>query len=188
MSLIFATQLTAVATLALAVLALLAAVFAGLAFWKQSQEVGLLLRQNENEKAERRRAQASQVSLWENPPDFGGGYIPVHLQNNSPQQLYYPRFGWDLNGRLGDLVLYSGASFMPGDTIDVNLPLSPVPTGPEPVMARPAAVFRDRAGIWWSLRTDGRLDDLSELSPSVIDGLLHPPNAQEVEAAPDAEQ
>ncbi|HUC21325.1 MAG TPA: hypothetical protein VMA73_01330 [Streptosporangiaceae bacterium] len=43
MSLIFTTQLTAVATLALSTLALAAAILAGLAFEKQSQEIGLLL-------------------------------------------------------------------------------------------------------------------------------------------------
>lgn len=160
MSEIFAVQLTAIATLALAVLALLAAILAGLAFWRQSQEVGLLLKQNEHEKAERRRAQASEVYLWSDPParDPAGAFhfIPVHLRNNSRQQLYYTRIGWDLNGRLAHLQQYSGAFFLPGDTIDVNLQLPPV----EPGTAMPAAVFRDHAGLWWCIRQDGRLDEL----------------------------
>jgi len=68
MSLIFATQLTAVATLALAVLALAAAILAGLAFRKQFQEVGILIAQNrehqlalERDAAERHREHASRV-------------------------------------------------------------------------------------------------------------------------------
>ena len=63
MSLIFATQLTDVATLALAASALAAAVLAGLAFRKQSQEVGLLLEQNRRDTEERHRAQAARVFL-----------------------------------------------------------------------------------------------------------------------------
>lgn len=63
MSLIFATQLTAIATLALAVLALAVAAFAGLAFRKQSQEVALLLEQNKRDTDERFRAQAARVFL-----------------------------------------------------------------------------------------------------------------------------
>ena len=63
MSELFAVQLTAVATLALAVLALAAAGLAGLAFWRQSQEVRLLLEQNKRDTDERRRAQAAHVFL-----------------------------------------------------------------------------------------------------------------------------
>jgi hypothetical protein len=76
MSLIFATQLTAVATVALAVLALAAAMLAGLAFWKQSQEVGILIAQNrehqqalERDAAERHREQASRVWVMIVPDD-----------------------------------------------------------------------------------------------------------------------
>jgi hypothetical protein len=63
MSLLGATILTAIATLALAVLAFITAIFALLAFRKQSQEVGLLLEQNKRDTDERRRAQAARVFL-----------------------------------------------------------------------------------------------------------------------------
>ena len=46
MSLIFATQLTAVATAALAVFAVVMAAFAFLAYRKQTQDVGILIDQN----------------------------------------------------------------------------------------------------------------------------------------------
>ena len=92
MSLIFATQLTAVATAALAVFAIITAIFAFLAYRKQSREVaaieqqvkdqqeltqqqaGLLeiqgrqldlqQRQFDQQAGERRRAQASRVFMW----------------------------------------------------------------------------------------------------------------------------
>jgi hypothetical protein len=44
MSLSFATQLTAIATAALAALAIVTAIVAAFAFWKQSQEVSHLAR------------------------------------------------------------------------------------------------------------------------------------------------
>lgn len=92
MSLIFATQLTAVATAVLAVFAIVTAVFALLAFRKQSREVGaiekqvtdqetltkqqaelleiqgrqldLQQKQFDQQAGERRRAQASRVFMW----------------------------------------------------------------------------------------------------------------------------
>jgi hypothetical protein len=76
MSLIFATQLTAVATAVLAVFAFAAAVLAALAFSKQAQEVGILQRQMhehqqalEHEAAERHREQASRVWIVLAPDD-----------------------------------------------------------------------------------------------------------------------
>ena len=61
MSLIAAAQLTAVATTILALFAIVTAVFAFLAFLKQSREVGLLQEQAAREARERRRAQAAKV-------------------------------------------------------------------------------------------------------------------------------
>jgi hypothetical protein len=54
-------EITAIATAALAAFAVVTAVFAFLASRKQSQEVGVLLAQNEREAIERRIAQASHV-------------------------------------------------------------------------------------------------------------------------------
>ena len=61
MSLIFATQLTAVATVALAVLALATAIVAGIALSKQSRQLTILAEQNDRDRAERHQAQAARV-------------------------------------------------------------------------------------------------------------------------------
>jgi hypothetical protein len=106
MSLLGATILTAIATLALAVFAFITAIFAWLAFRKQSREVAAIERQvadeqehtrqqaetlrlqadelkqvaaeREREAAERRRAQAAQVYMWEVPihAEAGGKALP----------------------------------------------------------------------------------------------------------------
>jgi hypothetical protein len=63
MSLIFATQLTAVATVALGVLALAAAIVAGIALYKQSRQLAILVAENNRQADERRRAQALGVYI-----------------------------------------------------------------------------------------------------------------------------
>jgi hypothetical protein len=90
MSLIIATQLTAVATVALAVLALAAAILAGLAFRKQSQEVAILAKQNDRDTAERRRAQAAQV--YTVVVDRRPEYSPPYAQNGSDFPVYDAQF------------------------------------------------------------------------------------------------
>jgi hypothetical protein len=56
-------EITAVATAALAVFAIVTAILAFLAFRKQALEVGLLLEENERDVTERRKAQAALVYL-----------------------------------------------------------------------------------------------------------------------------
>jgi hypothetical protein len=90
MSEILSAQLTAGATLALAVLALAAAVLAGLAFWRQSQEVGLLLQQNKRDADERRASQAARIFLAvsrDEKPDEHGGVHPF-VRNASDFPAY----------------------------------------------------------------------------------------------------
>ena len=86
MSLIFATQLTAVATALLVLFAIVTAVFALLAFCKQSQEVGLLLDQATREAEDRRKAQAAMVfaAVGGRTPDMEG---LVRLVNSSGQPI-----------------------------------------------------------------------------------------------------
>jgi hypothetical protein len=86
MSLIFATQLTAVATAALAVLALAAASVAGMALSRQSRELALLTKQNERDIAERRQAQAAQVFtvVGDTRPDYARPYA----ENGSDYPVY----------------------------------------------------------------------------------------------------
>jgi hypothetical protein len=62
-SVIFATQLTAIATVALAVLALAAGIVAGITLRKQSLEVAILVKKNRRQADERRRAQAASVYI-----------------------------------------------------------------------------------------------------------------------------
>jgi hypothetical protein len=64
MSLIFATQLTAVATTVLAVFAIVTGIYAVRAFRRQSQEVAILAEQNERAIHDRRKNQASRVFIW----------------------------------------------------------------------------------------------------------------------------
>lgn len=103
MSEIAAVQLTAVAILALAVFALVAAVLAGLAFRKQSQEVSLLLGQNQRDTDERRRAQAAKV-FFGMPPDTG---VPVspYARNASDfpvyeAEIWHMEYGPEANAEL----------------------------------------------------------------------------------------
>jgi hypothetical protein len=170
MSVEVATWVTAVATVVLAVFAVITAWYAREAFRKQAQEVGLLLEQNKREEEERRRAQAVQVHLWRGPVlgEIDGPYFAeLHLRNTSPQPIYYPRFGWDMNGRLVAFILHAG-QVMPRRSIEVNL-MQPTGTLPNQDRLDPVAVFRDRAGIWWAARADGRLDELPEPPPLLFE-------------------
>jgi hypothetical protein len=63
MSLVFATQLTAVATVALAVLALATAIVVGLALRKQSRELAILIAENNRQADERHRAQTARMFI-----------------------------------------------------------------------------------------------------------------------------
>jgi hypothetical protein len=93
MSLIFAAQLTAVATAVLGAFAFTTAILAGLAYRKQSKEVGLLLEENERETAERRRAQAERIFIG--APRTPGRKVSPYAMNASDLpifgvQLWYP--------------------------------------------------------------------------------------------------
>lgn len=111
MSLVFATQLTAVATAVLAVFAIVTAVFAILAFRKQSQEVrdqaSVLalqaaelresLAERKREAAERRRAQAGRVFVSAEPnPKISDpvNSIALRAENTSQQPIYDLTFMW----------------------------------------------------------------------------------------------
>jgi len=154
MSQIFATQLTAVATLALAILALAAAVLAGLAFWKQSQEVGLLLEQNKRDTDERRRAQAARVFFFVRPPGDEDTALP-YARNASELPVYdavvtAPQFH--------GLTIWSAApwgpgTIMPGETVPIRGELPPDPA------SRLRLTFRDSAGITWQREPDGTLTE-----------------------------
>lgn len=109
MSLIFATQLSAVATVALAVLALATAILAGLALRKQSREVAILVEENTRQAAERRRTQAARVFI-------GVPYDPPRLVSPYARNASdFPVFGAQF--------WYSGAQELAGpDELGVILP------------------------------------------------------------------
>jgi hypothetical protein len=183
MSLVFATQLTAVATLALAALALATAILALLAWRKQSREVrdqGEMLKfqaeefrqlsqDREREAQERRRAQAVMVYVWSDRAAADPSTVMVHLRNTSQQPVYGVQLGWQRDGQ------FRGRSehvtpIMPGETVGTGL-MQPPDTLLPPSAA--AAIFRDRAGIWWCARPDGSLEE--EPNPPFSDEKFRPP-------------
>jgi hypothetical protein len=136
-------EITAIATAALAAFAVVTAVFAFLAYRKQSQEVGVLLAQNEREAIERRIAQASHVftGLPRDAPHYpyakNGSDFPIF-----DAQLWY----CEPSGASGP---YDLGMIEPGATAK-----SPqkIPAGTRPGII---LTFRDAAGILWRRMPDG---------------------------------
>jgi hypothetical protein len=194
-------EITAIATSVLALFAIVTAILAYLAFRKQSREVGAIERQVTDQqevtkqqaellqvqsgqlelqrqqfadqRAERRRAQASGVFIWyETGPDprltdaqiekgvpWGEG-VTAHIENTSGQPVYDVTIDW-----------YRGtASWGEPDYRTVLLPgdkAASTRTFPEDFPAEadltlftPAARFRDAAAVYWFLRPDGHLDEI----------------------------
>ena len=100
MSLIFATQLTAVATVALAVLAIAAAIVAGIALSKQSRQLAILAGQDDRDIAERRQAQAAQV--FTGVEDVRPRYAHPYAMNGSGFPVYDAQFWQTGPGGLSD--------------------------------------------------------------------------------------
>jgi hypothetical protein len=152
MSETFSVQLTAVATVALAVLALVAGVLAGLALRKQSQEVGLLLEQNRRDTDERRRAQAARVFLA--APSDQAPPVRPRARNASDFPVYDTKFWYADPG--GDLSApeYLG-TIMPGDISSAHHRFS------AQAFKYTALTFRDAAGIHWVRWPDGALQEVS---------------------------
>ena len=173
MSLIFATQLTAIATAVLAVFAILTGIYAIRAFRKQSREVGILAEQSEREIRDRRRDQASRVFIWAeadaapDPKDQTVRGLITHIKNTSHRPVYdgLIRFR-NASGRIEDSP-YTPAfpALMPGDQVDTGNGFTepvPVPVFWQDNSRLQATVrFRDAAGVHWQLGTDGQLDEIS---------------------------
>lgn len=156
MSLIFATQLTAVATLALAVLALAAAVLAGLALRRQTQEVGVLLAQNKRDTDERRRNQAARVFL-------AAPAEPVHLvspyaQNASDFPVYNAQI-WYLNPH-GVSAPEDLGMIMPGTNASATAVFPSRDALTDTVLT-----FRDAEGLLWIRMPDGSLLEQTRATP-----------------------
>jgi hypothetical protein len=187
MSETFAAQLTAVATLGLAILALATAILAFLAWRKQSGEVrdqaemlrlqaaefGQLAADRERESQERRRSQAAQVYMWEEalPPelDLDPYRVVARVRNTSPQPVYGLLCRWERDEKpAGDMA--HGLPLMPGEEVEAAVSLFP---DTAPADARASVIFRDRAGIWWQAWPDGRLGEVPE--PEFVPAPINPP-------------
>jgi hypothetical protein len=157
MSEIFSEQLTAAATLALAVLALVAGALAGLALWRQTQEVSLLLEQNQRDTDERRRSQASRVFIGA-PPDEG---LLVHpyARNASDFPVYNAQVWYNEPGSItgpDDLGV-----IMPGETR-----YAPSSFRHDDALKHAFLLFRDAEGIDWIRTPTGQFRQQRGRAPS----------------------
>jgi hypothetical protein len=175
MSLIFATQLTAVATVALAVFAFAAAILATLAFRKQSQEVAVLLKESKREAADRRRAQAARVFTGETPLGPRGLVRFARAENASDFPVFDVQSWYS---RDGDLTEYRDHGvILPGQYSDVWGGRNNADAIAHTVLA-----FRDAAGVRWIRMPDGTLKeqtrDTARESVLVALGVPLPPLAR----------
>jgi hypothetical protein len=167
MSLIFATQLTAVATLTLAVLAIAAAIVAGIALSKQSRQLAILAEQNDRDIAERRQAQAAQVftGVEDNRPRYAHPYA----QNGSDFPVYDAQFWQAGPGALSDP---DDARMIPpgGGAVD-RRDISYLDA-----LANTVLTFRDAAGARWMRMPDGTIKEQERDTPgdSILAALGRP--------------
>jgi hypothetical protein len=153
MPLLAATQITAIATAALAFLAAITAVFAYLAFRKQSAEVRLLQQQAKRDAEQRRRDQAAHLFAWADQRPLNGPddiRAAAYLRNTSRQPIYSISLGWGDSGQQSwPVLLPGGEHVIPGAG-------SAVANGTAAVWAE----FRDASGIRWRTTSRGDLTEL----------------------------
>jgi hypothetical protein len=140
MSLIFATQLTAVATVALAVLALAAAIVAGIALYKQSRQLAILVAENNRQADERRRAQA--LGVYIGVPPRSGRLVQPAAYNASQLPVFDAQFWYSVSDGLAgpdDLGV-----IMPGP-VGLNGRQMPY----DEAVERAVLTFRDAEGACW---------------------------------------
>lgn len=172
MSLIFATQLTAVATAVLAVFAIVTAWYARRAFLKQSEEVREQGNEIQRAAADRRRAQAAQVFTWlDRHSDIRlgqaqvaagairGETVTAFVRNTSKQPVYDPEFVWYLDDDLAPVVINPEPLpiLLPGEEAER---VRPIPAGAAASQFSAVLRFRDAAGVRWQRRPDGYLDEI----------------------------
>jgi hypothetical protein len=158
MSLIFATQLSAVATLALTMLALATAWYARKAFRKQSEEVRVLLEQNERDIQERRMAQAVRIFLGSEPGTSGS---LVHYARNASDFPVYSANIW----------YWESSGISPGnvaghDPLGVIMPDKTLSGTAIPPGERKYAflAFRDAQGVYWIRTPSGEVHEARHMS------------------------
>lgn len=193
MSLIFATQLTAVATAVLAAFAVVTAWYARQAFLQQSKqlddqrkineeqtavlrlqakELGESLGEREREAQLRRRLQASRVFLSLEAQEKPSLLARVVVVNTSDQPVYAAETRWYYSRRPKGVVSNYIGTIMPGDRQTAEWP------GPEPneddrgegLDNRDAILtFQDASGVSWMRKQNG---DLAEVLPGDSERVL----------------
>jgi hypothetical protein len=152
MSLLLATQITAVATAILAGGAIVTAIFAILAFRKQAVEVDLLQKQAERDLDQRRRAQAAQVFVWVAQGDDG---LEVRVMNSSQQPIYdvivkHPKVV-PIEPIISVVEPVRLNYLLPTKQVSFKVPPGELP----PVFAVAEIEFRDASGVRWMTSNDG---------------------------------
>jgi hypothetical protein len=149
--------ITASATVVLAVFAIVTAVVAYKAFGKQSKEVGILVKQNEREDRERRRAQAAQVFTGSpQTTERRLGIVP-YARNVSDLPVYDAQFWYyDYEGlsepdRLG-VILPGKRIYGRGNRIFSSRDYA---------LSEVILTFSDAAGFRWIRMPDGLLSEQS---------------------------
>ena len=157
--------LTAIGTGVLALFAIITAIVAGRALRAQSEQLKIERGERSREADERRRAQAVQVFITQVKATRGPGpgeepheVVTAWLHNTSRQPVFDVCFRWR-HGAALSLSFHRVEPLLP--TTEV-MEEETVPSG---VLSRDfgaTAHFRDRAGLWWRVHPDGRLDGPAE--------------------------
>jgi hypothetical protein len=159
-----------------------APLLAGLAFWKQSREVTILVQENERQAAERRRAQA--VSVYIGLPVRGIRLVQPSAQNAGGLPVFDAQF-W-----------YSGPDGL-SDPDELGM-IMPGPVGIngrqmryEEAVQSAILTFRDAEGVRWIRMADGTLKEQTRATAreSILAALgQSPPESgpAELPEAPDA--
>jgi hypothetical protein len=155
-----ATLLSAIATVVLAVFAIVTAGYARRAFIKQSQEIGILLEESERDKAERRMAQAARVFLAADPDAVR--LVRPYVKNASDFPVYDARISYtDLDDTADREYL---GMIMPSGTRSAAREFS----SDLDALDCTSVTFRDAAGVWWTRMPRGELRD--ESFPAALSG------------------
>jgi hypothetical protein len=186
MSDLFSTQLTAVATTALAVFAIITATVAALAFRKQSQEINLLREQLRDQKElgerqarvlelqnkelvesleerklnreQRYREQATRIFIWEERRY--SGMVIAHVKNTSAQPIYDVEVSWSAGFKVCGTYTFD-QPLLPGDEKVSNSAQDvSVPETMDPATLGADLWFRDAAGTSWRARPDGIVEEV----------------------------
>jgi hypothetical protein len=140
----------------------------------QARELKASMEQREHEAAERHRAQALRVFMWEERFDRDPGVdettlsargehpapvVVAHVRNACDQPVYDLRFSWHRGTaphRQGEAM----RPVMPGDDAYATCPLpADLPENNRDLFGA-VAFFRDAAGTHWRARPDGQLDEI----------------------------